>query len=263
MKRTIWIGFDAREQDAFEVAVRSIRSHLSEDIEIVAVVLPSLVKHGLYQRPTKLRQGKLWDVISDAPMSTEFAISRFFVPIIATSYTTHPSDWAVFMDCDMLARADLNELFALADESKAVQVVKHDYEPAEATKMDGQPQTTYPRKNWSSVMLWNIRHPANSALTLAKLNTWAGRALHAFGWLEDQFIGDLPPEWNHLVGVNPPNPDAKLVHFTLGVPSMTGYENCEHAAEWWATRPPPPELQYRNTNCHDFGEGSCQAQARH
>jgi hypothetical protein len=250
MKKTIWIGFDPREQDAFEVAVRSIREHLSEEIEIMGVVLPTLVERGLYQRPTERRSGgQLWDSISDAPMSTEFSISRFFVPMIATSYTTEPSDLALFMDCDVMARADLNELFALADPSKAIQVVQHDYQPTEATKMDGQVQTAYPRKNWSSVMLWNVKHPANKALTLAKLNTWTGRALHGFKWLEDCFIGELPHEWNHLVGVDPPNPDAKLVHFTLGIPSMDGYANCEHAAEWWGSRPMPLDARALENQC--------------
>lgn len=242
MKRTIWIGHDPREQDAFNVAVHSIRAQLSEPIEICAVALPTLFGHGLYQRPTCRRDGKLWDVISDAPMSTEFAISRFFVPVIATSYCREPSDLALFMDCDMLARTDLVELFALADPTKAIQVVKHDYHPAGGVKMDGQVQTDYPCKNWSSVMLWNLRHPANSALTIAKLNTWAGRALHAFKWLDESLIGALPTSWNHLVGVNPPDPDAKLVHFTLGIPSMEGYATCEHAAEWWRFNAPPARI---------------------
>jgi lipopolysaccharide biosynthesis glycosyltransferase len=238
VKRTIWVGYDPREQDAFNVAVQSIRAHLSEPIEICAVALPVLHGYGLYQRPTCRRDGKLWDMISDAPMSTEFAISRFFVPLIASSYCQEPSDWALFMDCDMLARADLVELFGLADESKAIQVVQHDYHPAPGTKMDGQVQTDYPRKNWSSVMLWNLRHPANRALTIAKLNTWAGRALHAFKWLDDSHIGALPPCWNHLVGVDEPSDEAKLVHFTLGVPSMDGYATCEHAHEWWKYNAP-------------------------
>lgn len=238
MNKSIWIGFDPREQDAFNIAAASISKHLSAPIDMHAVALPVLHGHGLYQRPTCRRGGQLWDVISDAPMSTEFAISRFFVPTICRNFSANAYDWALFMDCDMLARADLNELFALADPTKAVQVVKHDYRPAEGLKMDGQAQTAYPRKNWSSVMLWNLRHPANLALTIGKLNSWAGRALHGFQWLSDDQIGDLPACWNHLVGVDQPDPDAKLVHFTLGVPSMEGYSTCEHAPEWWSYNAP-------------------------
>lgn len=256
MKKTIWIGYDPREQDAFNVAAQSIRRHLTDEIEIFAVVLPVLQSYGLYQRPTERRDGKLWDRISEAPMSTEFAISRFFIPWLAKHYVAEPSDWALFMDCDVMARADLNELFALADPDMALQCVQHDYQPAESVKMDGQVQTAYPRKNWSSVMLWNLNHPAHAALTIAKLNTWAGRALHGFRWLPDQFIGQLPAEWNHLVGVDQPRPDAKLVHFTLGTPSMDGYAACEHAGEWWRYCPPPmPRADLRTL--HDFGDIPC------
>lgn len=232
MNRSIWIGFDPRERDAFEVCVHSIR-RFNPHVPIFAVDLSVLRRRGLYQRPTERRDGKLFDVLSDAPMSTEFAISRFLVPELATNF-----DLALFMDCDMLVRCDIGELFNLADETKALQVVKHSYEPGETVKMDGQPQTSYPRKNWSSVMLFNRNHPALKTLTLAKINTWTGRALHGFNWLADEFIGELGPEWNHLVGVYGPNPDAKIAHFTLGVPSMDGYATCEHAGEWWSLRPP-------------------------
>jgi hypothetical protein len=110
------------------------------------------------------------------------------------------------VDCDVLLRADIADLFALADPKMAVQCVQHRQEDGALTKMDGQVQTFYARKNWSSVMLFNLRHPALKVLTEAKLNTWTGRALHGFNWLADQFIGALPPEWNHLVGVEPETP---------------------------------------------------------
>lgn len=239
MRRSVWIGYDPREQDALNVATASLRRHSPGFENIFAVDLGQLVTHGQYQRATtRDESGRLFDEISGAPMSTQFAISRFFVPLLCRN----EHDWAVFMDCDVMLRAPIEELFALADPTKAIQVVQHDHRPTETTKMDGQAQTSYPRKNWSSVMLWNLRHPANTALTLAKLNTWAGRALHGFKWLDDQFIGALPPEWNHLVGVEPENPDAKLVHFTLGIPSMEGYGRCEHSAEWWQYRHPKPHF---------------------
>lgn len=228
-KFAVWIGYDPREQEAFDVAKASIELHSGFDLDIYAMALGVLQRRGMYQRPTRKDGNVLWDVISDAPMSTEFAISRFFVPALSPQYS-----WAVFMDCDVMLRAPIEELFALADKTKAVQVVKHSHLPGSATtKMDGQPQTAYPRKNWSSVVLWNLKHPANRTLTAAKLNSWSGRALHGFQWLADEVIGELPAEWNHLVGVNAPNPDAKLVHFTLGIPTMAGYQACEHAAEWW------------------------------
>jgi len=236
MKRSIWIGLDTREIDAVKICAASIKAHLSLEADINVIPLADLVECGLYQRPTERSpSGELWDVISDAPMSTEFAISRFLVPQLAEDH-----DVAIFMDCDMLVRADLAELFNLLDPAKALQVVQHNYEPAQSIKMDGRTQTAYTRKNWSSVMLWNLRHPANRLLTAAKVNSWSGRALHQFKWLEDSEIGALPHEWNHLVGVDPPNPDAKIVHFTLGIPRMAGYQDCEFAQEWfeWARTPP-------------------------
>lgn len=228
LQRSIWLGWDPRERDAFEVCVQSILQHLSQPIPIFAIDLEVLSNRGMYQRPTRgLAEDKPFDVISNAPMSTQFAISRFFVPHLVGVPGT-----ALFMDCDMLVRRDLVELFDLADPQFAVQVVKHDYVPGEEVKMDGQPQTAYPRKNWSSVILWNLEHPATNLLTLQKLNTWAGRALHRFAWLEDADIGELPPEWNHLIGVYPPNPAAAIAHFTLGIPRMAGYEHCEFSQEW-------------------------------
>jgi hypothetical protein len=128
---------------------------------------------------------------------------------------------------------NLARLFNEADPSKAVQVVKHDYAPPPGTKMDGQEQTRYARKNWSSVMLFNCDHPANKALTVDLINTVPGRDLHRFCWLEDHLIGDLDPKWNWLVGHSPADVDPGIVHFTEGTPAMPGYETCDYAHEWF------------------------------
>lgn len=228
MKQSIWIGFDPRETDAFAVARHSIERHCNTPIPVKGVVLTDLRNGNLYDRPTSRREGRLWDDISDAPMATEFACSRFLVPILAKS------GWALFLDADMLVRRDIARLFALADPSKAVMVVKHDHQPPEGVKMDGQAQTRYARKNWSSVMLFNCDHPANRALTVELVNSVPGRDLHRFCWLEDGQIGELPAEWNYLVGHTDGVEDPAIVHFTDGVPSMAGYEDCEFADEWKA-----------------------------
>jgi hypothetical protein len=220
--KTVFIGFDPREVDAFVVAKHSAKG-LSDGV--TGLVLSDLQQAGLYWRPTERREGRLWDVISDAPMATEFAISRFLTPLLAGG------GWALFMDCDVLIRHSLIDLFALADPTKAVQCVKHDHVPTKGLKMDGQLQTAYPRKNWSSVMLFNCEHPANEALTLDLINTVPGRDLHRFCWLQDDEIGELPAGWNHLVG-HDFNPDPAIVHFTDGVPSMKGYEECAWSDEW-------------------------------
>ena len=152
-------------------------------------------------------------------MSTSFANSRFLAPFMARSQFCLFADFA-----DMLALADPAELFALADDSFAVQVVKHDYVSRETFKMDGQRQSSYSRKNWSSVVLWNWAHPANRRLTLEMVNTLPGRDLHAFCWLDEWEIGELPVEWNYLVGVTTAPVQPKLLHFTLGTVELGRYD---------------------------------------
>lgn len=184
---SIYIGYDSRETAGFAVCVQSIRQHLTQPVPIHGIVLQELQAAGVYKRPMERRGGQLWDVVSDAPCSTEFAVSRFFTPHLARK--AQNGGWALFMDCDMLLRANLMELFELADPKYAVMCVKHDYRPRAKLKMDEQQQTSYPRKNWSSVCLFNLEHPANDALTLDYLNSTAGRDLHGFKWLPDDLIG--------------------------------------------------------------------------
>lgn len=233
---SIFIGYDSRESDAFAVARDSIRKHLSLPIPIYGLVLSDLRAAGLYWRPTSLKQTSekplLWDDISDAPMSTEFSVSRFLVPHLAKD------GLALFVDADVMARANVGELFEMAEHSvnTAVWCVKHNHQPKSLTKMDGQIQTQYGRKNWSSVMLWNVDHPGAKKLSPYYVNNATGRDLHQFKFLADDEIGELDAKWNHLVGEYEPNPSASMVHFTLGIPSMAGYENCEFADEWRVRR---------------------------
>jgi len=117
----------------------------------------------------------------------------------------------------------------------AVQVVKHDHRPRETVKFLGQPQTTYPKKNWSSVMLFNNANCR--VLAPAYVNTASGLELHQFKWLPDESaIGELPRRWNHLVGYYGPSRDVSLAHYTLGGPYFDEYRNCEYADEWRVER---------------------------
>ena len=220
-------GYDDREEIGYAVAESSARRRSSQLICPIALEESAVRNCGLYTRQHEYRNGQLWDVISDAPMSTSFACSRFLVPWIARHQWTLWCDFA-----DMLFLADPAELFALADPRYAVMVVKHQYVPTEQVKMDGQQQTVYARKNWSSVILWNWQHPGNAKLTLHMVNTLPGRDLHRFCWLEDHEIGELPTEWNYLVGVTPMTIKPKLLHFTLGIPTMPGCEDSPWADVW-------------------------------
>lgn len=224
----VFLGFDPREASAFFVAKESIRQ-FDRHIMINGVVLSDLQEKGLYYRRTIRRLGKLFDEISGASMATEFANSRFLVKEICKQQDW--DGWALFMDCDVMVRANLYELRTVLDDSKAVMCVKHDHRPSFNVKMDGAEQTTYPRKNWSSVMAINTGHPKNEALTVELINTVPGRDLHRFCWLEDEDIGELGPEWNYLVG-HTEGVEPKIVHFTDGGPWFENFKKVEYADEW-------------------------------
>ncbi len=231
MSRLIWIGYDPLEHEAYKVAVGSLIEHYrgDEPLDLRALDMRELVAQGFYRRPLEERNGRPWDVLSAAPMSTTHANARFFIPRLKRG------GLALFTDGDVLFRGDVDELFRMADPRYAVQCVKHKtIFDAAAPKKGGAEQTLYRRKNWSSVVLWNLDHPAHVRLTDQLLNGAPGRDLHAFCWLEHYEIGELPAEWNYLVGASPFIEDPKLAHFTLGVPSVAGYESCQFADEWRA-----------------------------
>jgi hypothetical protein len=225
--RNVYIGFDAREHLAWGVCAQSMLEHASKEIVQEPVSATAMRAFGLYTRPESRRDGVAWDEISNAPMSTDFSLSRFFVCSLKLS------GWSLFCDCDFLFRDDVCKLFALADKRYAVMCVQHDHQPVEAVKMDGQVQTVYPRKNWSSLMLINHAHPSVQALTADKANSLTGLELHGFSWLRDHEIGALPTEWNWLEGSSNPRIEPKAVHFTRGTPDMKGYESVPYANEWW------------------------------
>jgi hypothetical protein len=157
--------------------------------------------------------------------STEFSFSRFLTPYLA-GYQGQ----AVFMDCDMLVRCDIYELLDHCHGYHDVHVVKHDYTPKTGVKFLGNTQHVYPMKNWSSLMVFNCHRQPVKNLTPEVVNESTGKYLHQFEWAKS--IGELPVEFNHLVGEYDENPKAKIVHFTLGTPCFKGYANQEFANEW-------------------------------
>lgn len=219
----VFIGWDSREEAACRVAERTLwqRSTLMPRW----LRLDRLVASGLFWRLSD-RRGGVYDLISNAPNSTDFAISRFLVPILCHS------GWALFTDADVVFMRDVHQLLELADDRYAVMVVKHQHKPSTTEKMDGRVQLPYARKNWSSVMLWNCSHPANLRLTLHDVNTRTGLALHQLYWLNDSEIGELPREWNWLVGEQEKPDDIAIAHFTLGCPALEGWVPREHDEIW-------------------------------
>jgi hypothetical protein len=212
----VFIGYDPREAVAWSVLAHSIHERASCPVTIAPLRLSQLA--GILTRERHPLQ------------STDFSFSRFLTP-----YLSGYEGWSAFMDCDMLMLEDIAKLWALRDERYAVMVVKHDHVPRETVKFLGEPQSKYEKKNWSSVMLFN--NARCRALTPDYVNTASGLELHQFKWLgDDALIGELPSRWNHLVGYNPPRPDAALVHYTLGGPYFPDYADCEYADAWRAER---------------------------
>lgn len=208
----VFIGYDPREAIAFSVLAHSIHERASEPVSVTPLKLSEL--KGIFTRERHPLQ------------STDFAFSRFLTP-----YLSGYEGWSVFTDCDMLVLDDIANLWRLRDERCAVMVVKHDHQPRESVKFLDQPQTAYPKKNWSSVMLFN--NARCRALTPEYVSTASGLELHQFKWLSDEgLIGELPRMWNHLVGYYRPTTGASLVHYTLGGPYFDEYRACEYAEEW-------------------------------
>lgn len=224
----IWIGYDQAEEIGCFVARASMQRLTVGNYQLQMLHQQQLRIDGLYTRPQAMKHGRLWDEISESPMSTSHAIARFFIPLLGKA--DYP--WALFTDGDVLFRRNVFDMMKYADRSKAIMVVKHDYQPKHVFKKMGDRQMQYPRKNWSSVMLWNLEHRAHERLTLEMLNTVPGRDLHRFCWLHDGEIGALPEEWNWLVRHSSSKIDPAIVHYTEGLPDVLGHEHDAYADEW-------------------------------
>jgi lipopolysaccharide biosynthesis glycosyltransferase len=142
---------------------------------------------------------------------------------------------ALFCDGDMICTSDVAELlkYPEQDPEKAVFVVKHDYKTKHPTKYLGAKNEDYPRKNWSSVVLWNCEHELNKKLTPELVMNSTGSYLHRFLWLPDEVIGELPIEWNWLAEEYEYNPNAKLIHYTIGTSCFKDYRYGMYSQEWW------------------------------
>lgn len=212
----VFIGFDPRETVAWHVLTHSILRHSSQPVAFTPLALDNL-RELMWRERNPLQ-------------STDFSFSRFLTP-----HLSGYEGWSLFMDCDMLVLDDIARLWALRDERYAVMCVKHDHQPRETVKFLDAPQTPYAKKNWSSVMLFN--NARCRRLAPEYVNTASGLELHQFKWLDsDEQIGELPAEWNHLVGYDAPRPGMANVHYTLGGPYFNEFTDCEYAQEWFDAR---------------------------
>ena len=210
----IFIGYDPKEAVAFHVLSHSLLERSSKPISIVPINLRNL--KNLYSRQHDQRQ------------SNEFSFSRFLVP-----YLCNYVGFGIYMDCDMLALGDISTVLNDIDEKHAVSVVKHDYESKVKVKYLGNKQYSYPRKNWSSFIVWNCAHPSNNAVNPDFIGDADAATLHRFLWLKDEEIGELPCDWNWLVGWYKKDDGVpRAIHYTEGGPWFKNYRNCEFNRDW-------------------------------
>jgi len=210
-KVKIYIGFDQKEAVVYHTFVQSLIENASIPLDITPLAVRNL----------KGYEEKHED------KSNDFVYSRFLTPFLNDF-----KGWAIFADGDMICQADIKELLDLRDDSKALQVVKHDYKTKAYQKYLGNINQDYPRKNWSSVILWNCAHPKHKILTPDFIANQPGKYLHRFSWLEDSEIGELPKEWNWLATEYPNNEQANIIHYTLGAPCFKDYRNTEMSDIW-------------------------------
>ena len=211
----IFVGYDPREAIAYHTCVNSIIRNSSQPVAIVPVAL------NLFREYSE----------THTDGSNHFIYTRFLVP-----YLMQHEGWAVFIDGDMIVRGDIAELWNLRQLDKDVMVVKHDYKTRMTEKYLGAKNEDYPCKNWSSVILWNCNSHPNRRLTPEFVQKATGAELHRFSWIEDRRIGELPPEWNWLPDEYGPNPDAKLLHYTLGTPCFHEFADTPQGNEWHKER---------------------------
>ena len=207
----IVVGFDQREAIAYHTFSQSVLEKSSLPVLFLPLSMNTLKGYK--------------ETHNDK--SNDFVYSRFLTP-----YLHNFEGWAIFADGDMVCQSDIKELWDLRDETKALQVVMHDYKTKFNQKYLGNTNENYPRKNWSSLILWNCSHPKHKVLTPDFISSQTGKYLHRFSWLDDEDIGELPIDWNWLAIEYPNNPKAKIIHYTLGTPCFKDYRNTEMTVTW-------------------------------
>jgi lipopolysaccharide biosynthesis glycosyltransferase len=230
MEMKVFIGWDSREKIAYEVLKHSIVRNTFSNVKIIPLYHKELRRQGFFTRPWLIESmsGNYQDLLDNRNFSTEFSHSRFLIPELMKF-----DGWALFMDCDMLFKCDIKEIFAHCDDRYAIQCVKHRQKVTKQEKMDGSVQQSYYRKNWSSFMLINCGHKLNKQLTKDVVNTASGSWLHGFTWLPDEYIGALPEYYNWIEGSSPTTEKPRVIHYTLGGPWFDGYKDVMYADEWW------------------------------
>ena len=207
----IVVGFDQRESIAYHTFTQSVIENSTVPVRFLPLSISSLSNYK--------------EVHKDG--SNEFIYSRFLVP-----YMMNFKGWAIYADGDMVCLEDIKKLWNLRDNKYAVQVVKHDYKTKITEKYWGNKNEDYPRKNWSSLILWNCEHEAHKILTPDFIQNQSGAFLHRFSWIKDEEIGSIDKEWNWLAMEYEEKKSINLIHYTIGTPCFKEYENKSLSSFW-------------------------------
>lgn len=231
----IFVGYDSRESDAYDVCLKSIKLNNAANVFVHPLNHLELRKQGLFKRRWLVNEeGQYIDLEDNLPFSTEFSHSRFLTPIIAKQMDIE--GWVLFCDCDFLFLKSVSSLWdeVSNDNKAAIKCVQFEEQnPKEGQKkMDGMVQSPYYRKLWSSFVMWNVSHPSNDKLTLEMVNTEKGGNLHKFQWLKDEEIGSINPIWNYIPTVTSPYIIPSAIHFSEGGPWFKDYKDTEYADNW-------------------------------
>lgn len=237
----IFIGYDSRHTDASNVCQNSIGQTAIHEIRKewnIHIHHLDISKIDEYTRPY-------------ANQSTEFTYSRFLAP-----YLSNYEGWSIFVDDDFIfTKNPLNLLFYINND-KAVSVVKHDFSHKHNTKFKDTKDVWYPKKLWSSLMVFNNEHPDCKKLTPDVINTASGQYLHQFEWTSEDKIGSIPNKWNWCEGYDDINNihDSWGLHWTRGGPwveDMVNYNHIEglEVYDMYRTQPVLKDYRARRATC--------------
>ena len=208
----IFIGMDSTHSYSAEKCKKSIR-RFNKHVPIEYINVDGLPE---YTRPYDKQ-------------TTAFTYSRFLVP-----HLMGYEGVGLFCDDDFVWNCDPLEVLYSFDYKKAVSCVQHNFiKDLTGTKMLDKQNVMYPRKNWSSLMLFNNAHPDCANLTPEAVNTKSGQWLHRFNWTNE--VGKIPHTYNWCEGscdycteAREPMEKAKVWHFTRGGPWIDLFEDWSH-----------------------------------
>ena len=199
----VFIGWDPAQQEAAEVCKYTLMKHSTIPLQV-----------GFIRLKDMLEQKLIWS--EDTEATTETTLTRFLVP-----HLSQYQGWSLYVDPDFVFLGDVREIFQSMEARYACSVVKLQYKPTQDTRLDGRPQAHYPRKCWSSMILYNCSHGKCKSLTPEFINQSKPNFLHRFDWLAGNEISGMNPEWQVIPGHADSalkDKDIRALHFTEGGP---------------------------------------------